>query len=54
MNILQVMPIIVPHTSNGGGSCIEIPQWLVISIFILIGLILLAILIMLIRMIFDF
>lgn len=53
MNILQVMPIIIPHTSNGG-SCIEIPQWLAVTIFVLIALVLLVILITLIKMIFDF
>lgn len=53
MNILQVMPIIIPYTSNGG-SCIEIPQWLEVTIFVLITLVLLVILIMLIRMLFDF
>lgn len=53
MNILQVIPIIVPHTSSGG-SCIEMPQWLGIIIGVLIALSLLVILIMLIRMIFDF
>lgn len=53
MNILQVMPVIVPHTSNGGG-CPAIPQWLGITIFVLIALILLVMLIFLIRMIFDF
>lgn len=53
MNVLQVMPIIVPHTSNGGG-CSAIPQWLGITVFVLIALILLVILIILIKMIFDF
>ena len=52
MNILQVMPIIVPHTNNGG--CSTIPQWLGITVFVLIALILLVILVMLIRMVFDF
>ena len=52
MNILQVMPIIVPHTSSSG--CLNIPEWLGISLLILLGLILLVILIGLIRMIFDF
>lgn len=52
MNILQVMPIIVPHTSDGICSCAEIPQWLEIGIFGLIGLLLLVALIMLIKIIF--
>ena len=53
MNILQVMPIIVSHASSSYG-CLNIPEWLVISLLILIGLMLLVILIGLIRMIFDF
>lgn len=51
--ILQVMPIIVPHTSSSSG-CLNIPEWLGIGLLILLGLILLVILIGLIRMIFDF
>ena len=53
MKILQVMPIIIPHTSRDS-SCLNIPEWLGIGLLILLGLILLAILIGLIRMIFDF
>ena len=51
MNILQVMPII---KSVSDDSCAEVPQWLANTIGILFVLILLCLLIMLIRDIFDF
>ena len=51
MNILQVMPII---KSVSDGSCVEVPQWLVNTIGILFILLILCLLIMLIRCIFDF
>lgn len=51
--LLQIMPIIVPHMSNSG-SCANVPQWLVTSIFVLLALVVLAMLILLIRIIFDF
>ena len=54
MKFLQVMPVIIPHTSNGGGSCLNIPEWLVIPFWVIILLILVVILITLIRMLFDF
>ena len=51
--ILQVLPVIIPHTSNGG-SCANLPQWIEIGLWVLLGLILLALLILLIKLIFDF
>ncbi len=50
--ILQVMPIIVPHSSNGG-SYVNVPEWLTISLFVLLILVVLAMLILLIKIIFD-
>ena len=50
--LLQIMPIIVPHISNSG-RCVNVPQWLVTSLFVLLALVVLALLILLIRMIFD-
>ena len=54
MKFLQVMPVIIPHTSNSGGSCSNIPEWFMIPFWIIIILILVVILITLIRMLFDF
>lgn len=51
--ILQVLPIIVPHTSDVG-SCINLPQWVEIGLWVLLGLLLLALLVLLIKLIFDF
>lgn len=51
--ILQVLPIITPYISDGY-SCVNLPQWVVIGLFILLELILLVILILLIKLIFDF
>ena len=51
MDILQVTPII---KSVSDGSCVEVPQWLANTIGILFILVLLCLLIILIRCIFDF
>lgn len=50
--ILQIMPIIIPHTSNGGGY-VNVPEWLQISLFVLLILVVLALLILLIKLIFE-
>lgn len=51
--ILQVLPIIIPYTSDGC-NCASLPQWLGISLWVLLGLILLALLVLVIKLIFDF
>lgn len=51
--ILQVLPIIIPHTSNDG-SCANLPWLVEIGLWVLLGLILLAMLVLLIKLIFDF
>ena len=51
MNILQVMPII---KSVSDDNCAEVPQWLANTVGVLYALILLCLLIIIIRCIFDF
>lgn len=50
--ILQVLPIIIPHT-NDGCNCASLPQWVEIGVWIFVGLTLLGSVILLIKLIFD-
>ena len=50
--LLQIMPIIVPHTSNGG-SYVNVPEWLQITLFVLLILVVLVMLFLLIKLIFE-